>query len=157
VNLNDGNNTILSSMYVTNEMKDKAVKNGKDIEANTSRGNRTQAQHEADCYEGALGEIAESIYQKVTALYDAVRRELANERDDGGSDVIKGENVKTITKWDNFVFVGDTRAEVYVVWRYDPFNGTIDRLGTFKREDIHDLPVGGRGIHVDEVIRRKTT
>lgn len=140
-------------MYVTEKMIERALKYGRDIAANTSRGNRTKSQHQLDCYKGALGEVAESIFQHVEEEYAAGRNEMADKRDDGGFDVVPGENVKTVMFDDNFVFVSDNRAEKYVVWRYDPRIRLIERIGTFKREDIHELPegVGGRGVRVDEV------
>lgn len=113
---------------------------------------RTPEQVFDHAYRGFIGEITynEELGPEAKEWWVAQRLSLRGKTSDSGSDARDGANVKVILPGDQRVFVGDDRAQTYVVYRYDP-RGFIEKLGTFVKGDIGALDVGGQGVYVSDL------
>lgn len=118
---------------------------------------RTSDEVAADAYMGWVGEAHHNELRGELERWATRQDELyaSGTHDDGGTDTLDGVNVKTIPYRAEVVLVSDVRAENYVVYEYD-VRGFIKPMGTFTRDQIHDVQFGGnmcgRGVYVSELL-----
>jgi hypothetical protein len=116
-------------------------------------GNRTPEAHLEHTRRGLLGEGLLNYHVGDGAWWVQRRRELRGKRDDGGSDMLDGTNVKTVLPWQERVYVNasDSRAHRFVVICLDELAMTGTILGQFEHADVHGFPDCGRGVFIKEL------
>ena len=130
------------------EASERAVHQVSEYSDRQRRGRDENTLHENAC----RGNISEMHHNNGDIEWWRAHNDQANvDHDDGGFDDRQGRNVKAILDWHQRVYVGDARAETYVVYEVDETNKRIRYRGQFNRSDIHELPGGDRGVFVWEL------